>query len=214
MNETPMNETPMNETPMNETLINVTPLKEEKVSTYNKKALRLVVVLIIGGIILGFILSSVFIIETNEKIQETADYITELLGGDSIPPWINIRVTPLTTSEIILPTLGVIVVCISMFLLIGLLAVYFKVFTKTKSKYIIGLFFVLVPLFIESIFLVYALRSLFAYPAIPAFSSAPPGPGGIGGVIGFEMGGLGQILVIVSIFESIGLSILLYLSNE
>ena len=191
--------------------MNETPIKEEKISTYNKKAIRLIAVLVIGGIVLGLILSSFFIIETNDKIQETADYITNLLGGGTIPPWIKIRVTPLTTSEIILPTLGVIVVCISMFLLIGLIAVYFKVFTKTKSKYIIGLFFVLVPLFIESIFLVYTLRSLFAYPAIPAFSSTPPNPGP---VIGFEMGGLGQILTIISVFESIGLCILLYLSNE
>jgi len=204
----------MNEIPVKETPINVTPIKDEKISTYNKKAIRLIVVLIIGGTVLGLILSSFFILETNDKIQETADYITYLLGGDSIPSWINIRVTPLTTSEIILPTLGVIVVCISMFLLIGLIAVYYKVFTKTKSKYIIGLFFVLVPLFIESIFLVYTLRSLFAYPAIPAFSSPPPGPGDIGGNIGFEMGGLGQILTIISVFESIGLCILLYLSNE
>ena len=194
--------------------INDTPIKEEKISTYNKKAIRLLVVLVTGGIVLGLILSSFFIIETNDKIQETADYIGELLGGGPIPDWINIRITPLTTSEIILPTLGVIVVCISMFLLIGLIAVYFKVFAKTKSKYIIGLFFVLIPLFIESIFLVYTLRSLFAYPAIPAFSSPPPGNGGIGGALGFEMGGLGQILVFVTIFENIGLCILLYLSNE
>jgi hypothetical protein len=127
--------------------------------------------------------------------------------GTYVPPDFPFRITPLTTSEIFLPTLGVIVVCISMFLLIGLIAVYLKVFAKTKSKYIIGLLFVLVPLFIESIFLVYTLRSLFASPAIP------PGHG-ILESIGFEMGGLGQILVIVSLFESIGLGILLYISSE
>jgi hypothetical protein len=157
------------------------------------------------------ILSSIFVTEANNKIQQYADWVTELFGNN-IPDFINIRITPLTTSEIILPTLGVIIVCISMFLLIGLIAVYFKVFAKTKSKYILGLFFVLIPLFIESIFLVYTLRSLFAFPAIPAL---PPGQGpGIRESIGFEWGGLGQILVVVSIFESIGLSILLYLSNE
>ena len=181
-----------------------TPINEEKISTYNKKAIRLIVVLFIGGIALGLILSSVFITEANDKIQETAHAIEDYFGF--IPEFI--RTTPLTTSEIILPTLGVIVVCISMFLLIGLIAVYFKIFAKTKSKYIIGLFFVLVPLFIESIFLVYTLRSLFASAAIPAI---PPDPGVN---IGFEMGGLGQILVIVTLFENIGLAILLYLSNE
>jgi hypothetical protein len=191
--------------------MNEAPIKEEKISTYNKKAIRLLIILVIGGIVLGLILSSIFITEANTKIQQYANEVAELFGGN-IPPFINIRITPLSTSEIILPTLGVIVVCISMFLLIGLIAVYFKVFAKTKSKYILGLFFVLIPLFIESIFLVYTLRSLFAFPAIPAL---PPGQGqGIRESIGFEWGGLGQVLVVISIFESIGLSILLYLSNE
>lgn len=209
-NEAPINNTteaPINnttETPINN--ITDTPMKEENISKYNKKAIRLIVLLVIGGIALGLLLSSFFITEANNKIQEFADALSDYFGGQ-IPAFLNIRVTPLTTSEIILPTLGVIVVCISMFLLIGLLAVYFKIFTKTKSKYIIGLFFVLVPLFIESIFLVYALNSLFASPSIP------PGHG-IRESIGFEMGGLGQILVIVSLFENIGLCILLYLSNE
>jgi len=201
----------MDETPNAPISEEKAPITEDKIPTYNKKAIRLIVVLITGGIILGLVLSSIFITEANTTIQAYADELTELFG-DNIPPFFHIRITPLTTEEIILPTLGVIIVCISMFLLIGLIAVYFKVFAKTKSKYILGLFFVLIPLFIESIFLVYALRSLFAFPAIPAF---PPGQGhGIPQTIGFEWGGLGQILVIISIFESIGLSILLYLSYE
>lgn len=182
--------------------MNETPIKEEKISTYNKKCIRLLIVLVIGGITLGLILSTIFVDEANDRIQHFADEF-----GTYVPPDFPFRVTPLTSSEIFLPTLGVVVVCISMFLLIGLIAVYFKVFAKTKSKYIGGLLFVLVPLFIESIFLVYTLRSLFV-------SSAIPFGHGIRESIGFEMGGLGQILVIVSLFESIGLSILLYLSSE
>jgi hypothetical protein len=154
--------------------------------------------LVIGGIVLGLILSNIFVTEANDRIQHFADEF-----GTYVPPDFPFRVTPLTTSEIFLPTLGVIVVCISMFLLIGLIAVYFKVFAKTKSKYIGGLLF----LFIESIFLVNTLRSLFVSSAIPLGH-------GIRESIGFELGGLGQILVIVSLFESIGLSILLYLSTE
>ena len=198
----------MNQIPINEeiSIKDEVTIKEEKKFVYNKKAISLIIVLIISGTTLGSILSSVFITEANNKIQEVAEALTEYFGG-SIPPFLNIRVTPLTTSEIILPTLGAIVVCISMFLLVGLIAIYFKVFAKTKSKYIIGLFFVLIPLLIESFFLVYTLRSLFAYPSIP------PGHG-IQESIGFELGGLGQILVLVSLFESIGLCILLYLSTE
>ena len=179
------------------------PIKEEKIPTYNKKAIGLLIVLVIGGIVLGLILSTIFVTEANERIQHFNDEF-----GDFVPPGFPvIRVTPLTTAEVFLPTLGVIVVCISMFLLIGLIAVYFKVFVKTKSKYIVGLLFFLVPLFFQTIFSVSTLRSLFVSPALP-FGQ------GIRESIGFDWGGLGQVLVVVSIFESIGLSILLYLSNE
>jgi hypothetical protein len=182
--------------------MNENPIKKEKIPTYNKKAIPLVITLVIGGIVLGLILSNIFVTEANDRIQHFADEF-----GTYVPPDFPFRVTPLTTSEIFLPTLGVIVVCISMFLLIGLIAVYFKIFAKTKSKYIAGLLFFLVPLFFQSIFSVSTLRSLFVSPAIP-FGH------GIRESIGFEWGGLGQILVVVSIFESIGLSILLYLSSE
>jgi hypothetical protein len=178
------------------------PLKEEKISKYNIKAIQLLIVLFIGGIVLGLILSNIFVTEANDRIQHFYDEF-----GPFVPPDFPFRVTPLTPSEIFLPTLGVIIVCISMFLLIGLIAVYFKVFAKTKSKYVAGLLFFLVPLFIQSIFLVNTLRSLFV-------SSAIPFGYGFRESIGFEWGGLGQILVIVSLFEIIGLSILLYLSNE
>ena len=177
------------------------PKQEEKIPTYNKKAIGLLIILLIGGIVLGLILSNIFISETNERIQHFNDEF-----GGYIPPDFPFRVTPLTPAEVFLPMLGMIVVCISMFLLIGLIAVYFRIFVKTKSKYIAGLLFFLVPLFFQSIFSVSTLRSLFVSPAIPF--------GGIRESIGFEWGGFGQVLVIVSIFESIGLSILLYLSNE
>jgi hypothetical protein len=185
--------------------MNKAPIKEEKIPTYNKKAIGLLIVLLIGGIVLGLILSNIFVTEANSRIQHFADEF-----GDFIPPDIPdfpFRVTPLTTAEVFLPTLGVIVVCISIFLLIGLIAVYLKIFAKTKSKYIVGLLFVLVPLFIQAIFSVRTLQSLFV-------SSAIPFGHGFRESIGFEWGGLGQIIVVVSIFESVGLAILLYLSNE
>jgi hypothetical protein len=178
------------------------PIKEEKISTFNKKAISLMIALMIGGVITGLVLSSAFVTEANERIEHFNDEF-----GPGGPPNFDIRVEPLTTSEIILPTLGVIVVCISMFLLIGLIAVYVNVFVKTKSKYIAGLLFFLVPLFIQSIFSVNTLRSLFVSSAIPFGHN-------IRESIGFGLGGLGQILVIVSLFEIVGLSILLYLSTE
>jgi hypothetical protein len=187
-----------------QTPIKEVPIKEEKISRYNKKSLGLIGLLFIGGIVLGLILSNIFITEANEQIQHFSDEFGDFIPPDT--PDFPFRITPLTTAEVFLPTLGVIVVCISMFLLIGLIAVYFRVFIKTKSKYIAGLLFFLVPLFIQSIFSVSTLRNLFVSYAIPF--------GGIRRSIGFDWGGLGQVLVFVSIFESIGLTILLYLSNE
>jgi len=181
--------------------MNQIPLTNEKISIYNKKAIFLMIGLVIGGVITGLLLSSMFVAEANERITHFDD---EFQHG--VPPGFTIRVEPLTLSESILPTLGVIVVCISIFFLIGLIAVYIKIFVKTKSKYVGGLLFFLSPLLLQSIFSVNTLRSLFVSVAIPF--------GPIRESIGFGLGGLGQILVIVSIFEIIGLSILLYLSNE
>lgn len=177
------------------------PINDEKIQAYTKKAVKLILLLVIGGIVTGLILSGVFVNEANERILHFNDEFGP--GGFPGNPF---TMEPLATSQIILPTFGVMIVCISMFLLIGLIAVYIKIFVKTKSKYIAGLLFFLVPLFIQSIFSVNTLRSLFVSPAIPF--------GRIRESIGFGFGGLGGILVIVSLFEIIGLSILLYLSTE
>ena len=176
------------------------PIKEDKIPVYNKKAIRMIILLVVLGIITGILLSYFFISEANQRI--------ETMGNRDRPPFQNggFDLEPLTTSDIILPTLGVIIVCISTYLLLGLIIVYIKIFLKTSSKYIVGLLFFLIPLFIQSIFSVNTLRSLFV-------SSAIPYPG-IRDSVGFGIGGLGGILVIVSIFEIIGLSILLYLSSE
>jgi len=179
------------------------PINEEKITAYSKKAIKLIIALVIAGVLTGLALSSFFVIEANERIQHF---------DEGAPPPQNafnnftLRGEPLTASEIILPTLGVVVVCISMYLLVGLIAIYFKILLKTSSKYVVGLLFFLVPLLIQSIFSVNTLRSLFVSSAIPF--------GHIRESIGFGFGGLGQILVIVSFFEIIGLSILLYLSTE
>ena len=130
MDETPIMENKIPDAPIKKDKSLDALIKEEKIPTYNKKAIGLLIVLVIGGIVLGLILSTIFITEANERIQHFNDEF-----GDFIPPGFPvIRVTPLTTAEVFLPTLGIIVVCISMFLLVGLIAVYFKVFVKTKSN--------------------------------------------------------------------------------
>ena len=177
------------------------PINEDKLPTYNKKAIKMIVLLVILGIITGLILSFVFVNEANQRIEN--------IGNRDMPPFHpngNYDTEPLTITDIILPSMGVVIVCISTYLLLGLIIVYIKIFLTTSSKYIVGLLFFLTPLFIQSIFSVNTLRSLFVSPAIPYI--------GIRESIGFGFGGLGSILVMVSIFEIIGLSILLYLSSE
>ena len=172
----------------------------DKNPEYNKKAIRIIVILIVLGIITGSLLSLVFINEANERIENMEERHKPFPGDLDFDP------QPLSTSDIILPSLGVIIVCISTYLLLGLIIVYIKIFLASSSKYIVGLLFFLIPLFIQSIFSVNTLRSLFVSSAIPYFN--------IRESIGFGFGGLGGILIMVSIFEIIGLSILLYLSSE
>ena len=176
------------------------PMNEDKNPVYNKKAVRMILILVICGIVTGLILSNIFVGEANQRIED--------MGNQDWPPHQNgdFDPEPLTTSDIILPSLGIIIVCISTYLLLGLIIVYIKIFITSGSKYIVGLLFFLAPLFIQSIFSVNTLRSLFVSSAIPYMN--------IRESIGFGIGGLGSILVILSIFEIIGLSILLYLSSE
>ncbi len=180
--------------------MNQIPINEEKNSIYNKKAIKIILLLVTLGIITGLILSAVFVNEANQRIADMEE--REMPS----PPGVDFNPEPLTTSDIILPSLGVIIICISIYLLLGLIFIYIKIFLKTNSKYIVGLLFFLTPLFIQSVLSVNTLRSLFV-------SSAIPYPH-IRESIGFGFGGLGGIIVIVSLFEIIGLSILLYLSAE
>ena len=176
------------------------PIEENTTHVYNKKAIRFIVLLVICGIVTGLLLSSVFIIEANQRIEDMQEPAGPFHPNGGFTP------QPLSISDVIIPSFGVVIICISMFLLIGLIFVYLKIFLSTSSKYIAGLLFFLTPLFIQSVFSVNTLRSLFVSSAIPYFN--------IRESIGFGFGGLGSILVMVSIFEIIGLSILLYLSSE
>ncbi len=177
------------------------PIKENGDPIYNQKAVKIIALLVVCGIITGIALSYVFVYEANQRIEHFDEDFRFPRPDD-----FSFTAEPLAFSDIIIPSLGVIIVCISMFLLIGLIVVYFKIFMKTNSRYIGGLLFVLAPLFIQSVFSIGALRSLFVSPAIPW--------GHIRDSIGFGFGGFGSILFFVSIFEIIGLSILLYLSAE
>ena len=69
--------------------------------------------------------------------------------------------TPLTFKDVLLPIVSVILLSISSFFLLGLNITYGKIYKDTKSKYILGLLFVLIPLLMVSIFLIRVTKSLF-----------------------------------------------------
>ena len=177
------------------------PINEENIPAYNKTAITMILILVICGTITGLILSTIFINEANQRIEHMEEgYRPNFDFNFDFDP------QPLTTSDVILPSLGVVIVCISAYLFVGLIIIYIKIFLKTSSKYVAGLLFFLTPLFLQSIFSINTLRSLFVSSAIPYMH--------IRESIGFGFGGLGGIIVLVSIFEIIGLTILLYLSSE
>jgi len=165
-------------------------------TTIRKKAVILIAALFVIGAVAGLILSNIFINETNDIINDL----------NAHPPFPNQPL--LTTDQIILPTFGVVIVCISVLLLIGMIAVYIKIGLKTRSPYVVGLLAFLIPLLAQAIFSVSALRSLFLSAAIPDAYIR------IRESIGFGFGGFGGVLVVISVFEIIGLTMLLYLSTE
>ena len=203
----------------------------------NKKTIIVISTLIILGFITGLILSNLFYIEANQKIEDynenmsewydkwddyswynsswgnfswnnsslensTGSEYNESLFSSSYNPYLK----KLTLSDVILPSLGVISCCISAYLLIGLIVIYIGVFLQSGSSFITGLLFVFIPLFIITVFFVNTLRSLY-------YSSAFQYDF-IGNALGFGIDGLGGIISIISLFEIIGLSILIYLTME
>lgn len=174
----------------------------------NKKAILLILSLFIIGTVVGIVLSNIFINQTNDIIARINTDIARHFGE---PPYFlneSALIPSLTTDQVVLPTFGVIIVCISVLLLIGTIAVYVKILLKTRSPYIVGLLIFLAPLLAYTIFSISALSSLFLSIVLPGVYNQ------IQLAIGFSFGGFGSILVIGSIFEIIGLTMLLYLSQE
>jgi hypothetical protein len=158
------------------------------------KALLLIFCLVATGALLGLLLSSQMIENANEFLMR------EMMRQ---PPG---TVQLLSGANVILPVLGVIVVCTSICLMIGLIGLQVVIFAKTKSKYVLSLLLFLVPLLIKSIFLVDALGMLFISAGLPG------NPGHA--ALRFEGAGLGNLLVICALFESAAMGALLYLSME
>ena len=173
--------------------MNEIPSKDKEKVTIPTKSIVVILTLIIIGCIAGFIVSNQFINSTNERIENFKDMY-------------NPNAQLLTGWDVVIPTIGVMIVFVSIFLLIGLIIVYFKVFIKTRSRYVFALLLFLIPMLLKSFYLIGALRELYMSPIIPF----PP----MRESVGFGFGGFGGMIVIVSFFEIIALTILLHLSME
>ena len=136
---------------------------------------------------------------SNDNINNSEYWNNSALNYD---PYLK----PVKSTQVILPSLGVFFVCIAIFLLIGLIFTYTKVYMHSKSRYILGLELVFGSFLVVSIFFVNILRHLY-YASAVEFDY-------ISGVLGFGIGGLGSMMIAVSFIAIIGFIILLYLSQE
>jgi len=160
-------------------------------NTISPKAKGLIVIasLILIGIIVGIIFSTVGFNAIKDAIQQSG-YETTVAQER--------RFSLLYTSSMIIN-------CVDIILLIGILWIYLDSYRKTKSSFMLGLTFFIGVLFARSLVTLVSIHSLFIeyVRAIPLLTKAF--------VIG---GGFGTFSFFLNIFEIIAISILLYLSME
>lgn len=208
---------------------------DERKLIIDKKIIMVLTALFVLGIFTGGIVGNYFFIDANQKIDEwnqgidawydawgnyswenytdgnysnnnMSENYDDFYGNDANWSGFYEYLTPLTYNDVILPIISVILLCISSYLLLGLNITYARIFLNTKSKYVLGLVFVLFPLLVVFLFFLRISKSLFVSSAFK-YSM-------IDSFLGFGVNGIGSMLSILSVFMIIGLSILFYLSNQ
>ena len=152
------------------------------------KALIIILVLFIIGIIIGQIISNIGIILIKQTAENLGIDISEAVEKRLISGYIWL----------------VTIICIDVVLLISLLWIYFDTYQKTKSSFILGLNFFIGILLIKSIFQIAYLFTLFNN-SIRQLPSV---------LITLGTSGFGILGFLINIFEIMAISILLYLSIE
>ena len=142
------------------------------------KAMAVIIVLLCVGLVVGLVVSKVSIDYASGKVS--ARY------GD------NPKLQLLINAFVDMYTLGTTIICINIFLLLGLLFIYADSFRKTKSSFILGLLLFVGVLFVQSVVSLPILQSVLG--------------------VGWYSPSLFGILP--NMFETIALIILLYLSME
>ena len=143
------------------------------------KAMVVIIVLLCAGLIVGLVVSKVSIDFAKSRMSERFENL-----GPQIQMLIN--------TFIDMYTLGTSIICINIFLLLGLFFIYADSFRKTKSSFILGLLLFIGVLFVQSIISLPILHAAYGY-------------------TGYTISLFG---VLPNMFETIALVILLYLSME
>ena len=152
-----------------------------------KVTILFITTLIIIGLFVGIILSVGSIYRANQRLQEL-DEDAKIRPG--------------------LPFIGMTLVTINIFILIGLIYTHFTIYKKTKSKFLIGLILFLIALFIKSLFAYASIQVLTIATALKYSSIA------VNETLGFSGRGFGGIFILYHLFEFFVLSLFLYFSRE
>jgi len=142
------------------------------------KAIAIIIVLLVLGVVVGIVLS-----------QMSYNYATQKAGERFKD---DARIQYLIQATMDMYRLGTIIICMNIFLLLGLLAIYADSFKKTKSRFICGLLLFIGVLFIQSVF------------SLPILQAG----------LGFRGYDISLFGVLPNLFETIAITILLYLSME
>ena len=173
-------------------------MDEEKAKMDPKaKALAILFILLVVGVVVGLVISNVGLSLLQDDFNGRYDAINEVVtrrGGDN--KWVQDYLTTNQEgawenfSEIY--TLVTIVICMNLFVLLGILGFYVQGFSKTKSNFVLGLI-----LFLG----VWFLQSFLSLPIIQT-------------VFGQTIWDLSLFNILPNIFGTIALIIFFYLSSE
>ena len=141
------------------------------------KAVVILFVLLVVGAIVGLAISKVSLTYARQRAQGR-------YGGE----WAQ-RVVQVFAD---MYTLGTIIICMNLLLLLGLLGSYIESFRKTKSSFLLGLILFIGVLFVQSLL------------SLPIISVS----------LGYPSYQFGLFSILPNMFETIALIILFYLSME
>ena len=161
------------------------------------KTIMILFLLLIVGIILGFVISQVGLGLVQSDFEDRYDLIKQTVErriGDrpALEPYINNIMRNNWDNFSEKYTIVTIFICLNLMLLLGLLFNYVSSFRTTKSSFMLGLIMIFGVLFMQSLFSLPLIQSLFNQSIFD----------------------LGLIHIFPNLFETIALIIFFYISSE